>query len=293
MTGPAFSLPAGDATVPERVGTGVTGSGGRKRKPRAKGDSLLAMDVGNTQTTVALFEGETITHSWRLSTARRRTRDECGALLQNFFHLRELSMGSVGGVAISSVVPPADAPLREMVRLYFKLEPFVVGPGIKTGLPILYDNPAEVGADRIVNAVAAVEKYGCPSIVVDFGTATTFDMIGKGGTYLGGAIAPGLSISAEALFERAAKLPKVEIFRPQRVIGKSTVGSMQSGLYWGYVGLVEGLIDRMRREFGPVKHIPATGGLAPVIAPDCPSLTAVDENLTLDGLRILYRRNFP
>jgi type III pantothenate kinase len=255
------------------------------------GDLLLVMDVGNTQTVLALFQGEAIVHSWRLSTARHRTLDEWGALTQSLFHFNNLSMDQVFGVAISSVVPPSDRPIREFVGRYFGREPFIVGPGIKTGVPILYDHPSEVGADRIVNAVAVIQKYGAPAIVVDFGTATTFDLLNGEGAYVGGLIAPGLGISSEALFDRAAKLPKVEIQRPQRVIGRTTVSSMQSGLYWGYAGLVEGILGRMREEFGPVGLIPATGGLAAVIARDCPSITHVDENLTLEGLRILYERN--
>jgi type III pantothenate kinase len=252
---------------------------------------LFVMDVGNTQTTVALFKGKEPVHCWRLSTARQRTPDEWGALLQSLFHLHDLDIGSVEAVAVSSVVPTADWPLRQMCGLYFKREPLFVAPGIKTGIQILYDNPLEVGADRIVNAVAAGVKYEVPAIVVDFGTATTFDMLDDSGNYLGGVIAPGVAISAEALFSHAAKLPKVEISRPKRIIGKSTVGSMQSGLYWGYVSLVEGILKRMKREYGTVKTVVATGGLAPLLAKDCPTVDAVDENLTLEGLRIIYERN--
>jgi len=252
---------------------------------------ILVMDLGNTQTTVALFQGEKLAHSWRLSTARHRTTDEWGALMQSLFSLHGVAAADVRGVAVSSVVPSADWPLRDMCRRYFDREPLFVAPGIRTGLQIVYDNPSEVGADRIATAVAAVARYEVPAIVVDFGTATTFDMLDESGNYLGGVIAPGLGISAEALFERAAKLPKVEIVKPRKVIGKSTVVAMQSGLYWGYVGLVEGILQRMRREFGPVKTVVATGGLAPLLAKDCPSVSAVDENLILDGLRILYERN--
>lgn len=252
---------------------------------------IFVLDVGNTQTTVALYQGKKLRHSWRLSTARHRTPDEWGTLLQSLFHLQDISLSEVEGIVISSVVPPADWPMRQMSKRYFKLEPLFVAPGIKTGIHVLYDNPAEVGADRIVNAVAAYARHESPAIVVDFGTATTFDMLGEGGNYLGGVIAPGLGISAEALFEKAAKLPKVEIARPKKVIGKSTVASMQSGLYWGYVGLIEGILKRMKKEFGPVKTVIATGGLAAVLARDCPSIDTVDENLTLEGLRLLWEKN--
>lgn len=230
-------------------------------------------------------------HHWRLTTARHRTRDEWGALFQSLFHFNELPIKEVSGVGVCSVVPPADLPIRDMVQRYFDRTPLFVVPGIKTGLKIKYDSPADVGADRVVNAVAAFHKYAAPAIVVDLGTATTFDMLGTGGEYLGGVIAPGLAISAEALSERAAKLPKVEIAKPPRVIGKSTVTSMQSGLYWGYVGLIEGILKRMKREFGEVKRVIATGGLAAAIAPDVKAIDAVDEDLTLEGIRLLYEKN--
>ena len=254
---------------------------------------IFVMDVGNTQSTMALYRESTPVHCWRLSTARHRTQDEWGALLHLLFDTNGLAMSEVSGVIVSSVVPPADAPLREMCRRYFKREPLFVAPGIKTGVPVLYENPAEVGADRIVNAVAVIARYDLPAIVVDFGTATTFDVLDAKGNYLGGAIAPGLAISAEALFEKTAKLPKVEISKPSRVVGKTTVQSMQSGLYWGYVGLVEGILKRMKKEFGPVRTVVATGGLATVIASECPAIGVVDETLTLDGLRIIFEKNQP
>jgi type III pantothenate kinase len=252
---------------------------------------IFVMDVGNTQTTVALYRKSHLVNSWRISTARHRTQDEWGALLHLLFQVNDLQMADVSGVIVCSVVPPADAHLRNMCRRYFKREPIFVVPGIKTGVPVLYDNPSEVGADRIVNAVAVLASYELPAIIVDFGTATTFDVLDAKGNYLGGAIAPGLAISAEALFEKTAKLPKVEISRPSRIVGKTTVQSLQSGLYWGYAGLVEGLLKRMKKELGAVKTVVATGGLARLIAPDCPSVQAVDENLTLEGLRLLYERN--
>ncbi|MEJ2421720.1 MAG: type III pantothenate kinase [Acidobacteriota bacterium] len=252
---------------------------------------ILVLDIGNTETTAGLFEEDRLAHCWRLSTARHRTLDEWGALLLSIFRLNEIDMKEVRGVVVSSVVPPADTPLREMSRRYFGCEPLFIAPGVKTSLNILYDNPSEVGADRVVKAVAAFKKYPTPAIVVDFGTATTFDMLDVHGNYIGGVIAPGVGISAEALFERAAKLPKVEIARPQRVIGKSTVASMQSGVYWGYVSLVEGILARMKREFGEVKTVVATGGFAAVMADDCSLIDVVDETLTLEGLRIIYDRN--
>lgn len=252
---------------------------------------ILVMDVGNTQTTVGLYRESELVHQWRLTTAHHRSQDEWGALFQSLFHFNGLTMEDVSGVAICSVVPPADLPLREMVKRYFGCPPFFIAAGVKTGLKIFYDSPAEVGADRVVNAVAAFQAYGGPAIVVDLGTATTFDMIGEGGDYLGGVIAPGLAISAEALFERAAKLPKVEIAKPAKVIGRTTVGSMQSGLFWGYVGLIEGILKRMKREFGEVKHVVATGGLAPTVAKEVKAIDSVDENLTLEGIRLLYERN--
>lgn len=252
---------------------------------------ILVMDVGNTQTTVGLYRGEALVQHWRLTTARHRTRDEWGTLFHSLFRFNELSMEEVSGVGVCSVVPPADLPIRDMVKRYFGCAPLFIAAGVKTGLKIHYDSPAEVGADRVVNAVATFHKYGAPAIVVDLGTATTFDMLGEGGDYLGGVIAPGLAISAEALFERAAKLPKVEIAKPARVIGRSTVASMQSGLYWGYAGLIEGVLKRMKREFGEVKKVVATGGLASVVAPEVKAIDVVDEDLTLEGIRLLFEKN--
>jgi len=252
---------------------------------------ILVMDVGNTQTTVGLYRGETLIHHWRLTTARHRSQDEWGTLFHSLFRFNDLPMDEVNGVAVCSVVPPADLPIRDMVKRYFGQSPLFIAPGIKTGLKIHYDSPTEVGADRVVNAVATFHKYKAPAIVVDLGTATTFDMLGETGDYLGGVIAPGLGISAEALFERAAKLPKVEILKPARVIGRSTVASMQSGLFWGYVGLIEGILKRMKREYGEVKTVVATGGLAPIVAPEVKAIDAVDEDLTLEGIRLLFEKN--
>lgn len=252
---------------------------------------LLALDVGNTNTVVGVFEGQTLLRHWRLSTRREGTRDEYAMLIKGLFDFAGVDFQRVSAVIISSVVPPLEGPLEEMVRHYFKVEPMVVGPGIKTGMPILYESPREVGADRIVNAVAAFEAYGGPCIVVDFGTATTFDAISARGEYLGGAICPGIGISAEALFQHAAKLPRVDVAQPKAVIGRNTVGSMQAGLFYGYLSLVEGVVARMRAELGGRATVIATGGLAQLILTESTAVDHVDPLLTLTGLRILFERN--
>jgi type III pantothenate kinase len=252
---------------------------------------LLALDVGNTNTVVGVFEGKTLLRHWRLSTRHEGTRDEYAMLIKGLFDFAGVDFQRVSAVIISSVVPPLEGPLEEMVRHYFKVEPMVVGPGIKTGMPILYESPREVGADRIVNAVAAFEAYGGPCIVVDFGTATTFDAISARGEYLGGAICPGIGISAEALFQHAAKLPRVDVAQPKAVIGRNTVGSMQAGLFYGYLSLVEGVVARMRAELGGRATVIATGGLAQLILTESTAVDHVDPLLTLTGLRILFERN--
>ena len=252
---------------------------------------LLALDVGNTNTVVGVFEGKTLLRHWRLSTRREGTRDEYAMLIKGLFDFAGVDFQRVSAVIISSVVPPLEGPLEEMVRHYFKVEPMVVGPGIKTGMPILYESPRAVGADRIVNAVAAFEAYGGPCIVVDFGTATTFDAISARGEYLGGAICPGIGISAEALFQHAAKLPRVDVAQPKAVIGRNTVGSMQAGLFYGYLSLVEGVVARMRAELGGRATVIATGGLAQLILTESTAVDHVDPLLTLTGLRILFERN--
>ncbi|MCX5734281.1 MAG: type III pantothenate kinase [candidate division NC10 bacterium] len=252
---------------------------------------LLALDVGNTNTVVGVFDGPSLKVNWRLSTRRAGTSDEYGIFIKSLFDFAGLDFRAVTDVILSTVVPTVQGPLEGMSRQFFGVEPMVVGPGIKSGMPILYDAPREVGADRIVNAVAAFEEYGGPCIVVDFGTATTFDAISAQGEYLGGAICPGIGISAEALFQRAAKLPRVEITRPKAVIGKTTVHSMQSGLYFGYLGLVEGLVDRMRHELGGSPKVIATGGLANLFLAGSSIVDRVDPLLTLTGLRILFERN--
>src|SRR5574337_369726 len=252
---------------------------------------LLALDVGNTNTTVGLFEGKELRMHWRLSTRRDGTGDEYGMLISNLLHLAALKPEQISALILASVVPPLQSSLKEMAQRYFRVMPLVVGPEIKTGMPILYDRPREVGAGRIVNAVAALELYGGPAIVVDFGTATTFDAVSAQGEYLGGVIAPGIGIAAEALFERTAKLPRIDIARPTSVVGKTTVASMQSGLFFGYLGLVEGIVTRMRDEMGGNPVIIGTGGLAQLILAESPSIKHVDPLLTLTGLRIIYERN--
>jgi len=252
---------------------------------------LLVMDVGNTNTVLGVYRDDRLEHHWRLASLRDRTVDEIGMQARQLFSLAGLEPGDVDAIVIASVVPPLTPALAGMAQTYFGVSPLFVEPGVRTGMPILYDNPQEVGADRIANSVAAFERYGGPTLVVDFGTATTFDAVSERGEYLGGAIAPGVQISSEALFERAARLPRVEIRRPSRVIGRNTVESMQSGLYFGYLSMIEGLVRRVKEGLGPGTHVVATGGLAPVFADDYPDFEAVDPNLTLEGLRLIYSRN--
>jgi len=256
---------------------------------------LLAIDIGNTNIVLGVFAGERLEVSWRLATMRDRTADELGVGVAQLFQYNRIDISQVRAVAISSVVPPLTGTAITMVDRYFKLKPLVVDGDTKTGMPILYENPAEVGADRIVNGVGAYERYGRnparPVIVVDFGTATTFDAISAKGEYLGGVICPGIQISADALFQRAARLPRIDVRKPRQVIGRTTVGSMESGLFYGYIGLVEGLVQRIRGELGPSAICVATGGLAEVIAPETSAIQDVDPELTLRGLRIVWERN--
>jgi type III pantothenate kinase len=252
---------------------------------------LLVVDVGNTNTVLGLFDGERLVHSWRLTTERQRTTDEYGILCRNLFELAGVEWSAITAIAIASVVPPLNHTLWRMSVVYFKVEPLFIDPAKNAGMPVRYTPPSDVGADRIVNGVAAFARYGGPAVVVDFGTATTFDAISRDGEYLGGVICPGLQISAEALFSRAARLPRVEIARPDEVIGTTTVGSIQSGLFYGYVGLVEGILHRMLDELGPDTRVVATGGLASLIGRGTNLIEVVDSDLTLEGLRLIYERN--
>jgi type III pantothenate kinase len=257
---------------------------------------LLAIDVGNTNVTIGVFEGDRLVHNWRLAALRERTADELGIFVTRLFEQTKVAAAAVSGIAVASVVPPLTRPMEEMCERYFGQAALLVDAA-NAGIPIRYSPEADVGADRIVNAVAALEKYGqdrgVPLIVVDFGTATTFDVISREGEYVGGVICPGIGISAEALFQRAARLPRVEVRKPSSVVGQTTVNAMQSGLFFGYVALIDGLVRRIRSEIpaGDRAIVIATGGLAPVLSDESEAIQHVDANLTLDGLRLIWERN--
>ena len=252
---------------------------------------ILVIDIGNTTTVLGVYREKELVASWRISTDRQKTTDEYDMLLRSLFQSRGLNREDIDGIAISCVVPPVITAFEGMCRKCFGLEPIVVGPGVRTGLIIRYENPKEVGADRIVNAIAAYELYGGPVIVVDFGTATTFCAISDKGEYLGGAIAPGIGISSEALFQRAAKLPRVELVKPRSAIGRNTIVSMQSGIIYGFVGLVDGMVRRFKEEMEGEPFVVATGGFAELIGPESTTIDKIDPFLTLEGLRILYEKN--
>ncbi|MGB7547468.1 MAG: type III pantothenate kinase [Terracidiphilus sp.] len=271
---------------------------------------LLALDVGNTNTVLGLYrldgeepgapatglerrggENPELAAHWRITTHRAQTVDEYGVFFVNLFEMKGMAPSQVTHIIISSVVPPVESTLREVCEKYFHLEPLFVEPGIKTGMPVLVDNPTELGADRLADCIAAYERYGGPCIVVDFGTATKFEVVSVRGEYLGGVIAPGLGLSADALFSRAARLSRVDIKRPAKVIGTNTVAHLQSGLYYGYIGLVDGILERIFAELGEQPRVIATGGLARMVAEDSRYITEIDDLLTLDGLRILFERN--
>jgi type III pantothenate kinase len=254
-------------------------------------ESILVLDVGNSNIAIGVYQGTKLCHHWRVATDRKRTGDELGMLLGSLFADEGFDKGILEGVVLSSVVPPAISAVEYMCARYLKRTPLIVGPGIRTGLVIKYENPRDVGADRIANAVAAIEQYGAPVIIVDLGTATTFTVIDEKANYLGGVIAPGIQISTDALFQRADKLPRIELTKPGRVVGKNTVSSMQSGVYYGFAGLVDGIINKISDEWNLPFRVIATGGMAGYVAAESSLIQDISPHLTLEGLRILWERN--
>ncbi len=252
---------------------------------------ILVIDVGNTNIVLGVFDGDDLVTSWRTGTDRRRTADDLGVFVRNLFYFQGLDLVDVEAIVMSSVVPPMTPVICEMCSRYFRKVPLVVGPGVKTGMPIRYENPREVGADRIVNAVSVAERYGAPSVIVDFGTAITFCAVSRSGEYLGGAIVPGIGVATEALFEKAAKLPRIELLKPGQVIGKNTVASMQSGIYYGFIGQLEGIVQRIKTEIGGDAVVVATGGMAELICSGTKCVDHIDPDITLWGLKLIYERN--
>ena len=254
---------------------------------------LLVFDIGNSNIVLGTYEGKKLLRHWRISTDRQKTGDEYGMLINNLFRFQGIRMSDVTAIIISSVVPPLVVPLAKMCERYFRLRPLIVGPGIKTGIKLKYENPREIGADRIVNSVGAYEQFGGPLIVVDIGTATTFDIVAENGDYLGGVIAPGIGISSEALFQRAAQLPRVALVTPRTIICRNTVNAMQAGVIFGFVGQIDEIVRRIKAEMKQDMRVIATGGMAKMICRESKTIDKVDNFLTLTGLRVLYERNQP